>query len=229
MHSCIIWCIFYTILMQFNLWLREKMNERKVSQLELAKQSGVSQATLSRWLKNEYAPDAKKLRKVTQALGVSEQEGFLAAGILKEDIHELSDDEVLIPILSAKVPCGVPDNDFESYAVGYEKFNQTLLQTRVSNYTPEGVRLYIVRAKGDSMIGKGIVENDLVVFSPDLTVQSGDVAIVGLEEQGVCIKEVVFQPNAVILKSANAKYDPIVIVNQPVRILGRVIMHVGYL
>lgn len=197
--------------------------------MELAKQSSVSQATISRWLKSEYMPDAAKLRKVTKALGISEQEAFLAAGILQQDIHELSDSDVMIPVLSAKIPCGVPDNDFDSYACGYEKFNQALLQTRIRNYTPEGVRLYIVRAKGDSMIGKGIVENDLVVFSPDLTVQSGDIAIVGLEEQGVCIKEVVFQPNAVILKSANSHYDPVVIVGESVRILGRVIMHVGYL
>lgn len=205
------------------------MQEKEMTQMELAKQSSVSQATISRWLKSEYMPDAGKLRKVTKALGISEQEAFIAAGILQQDIHELSDSDVMIPVLSAKVPCGVPDNDFDSYAVGYEKFNQTLLQTRIRNYTPEGVRLYIVRAKGDSMIGKGIVENDLVVFSPDLTVQSGDIAIVGLEEQGVCIKEVVFQPNAVILKSANSRYDPIVIVGESVRILGRVIMHVGYL
>jgi len=205
------------------------MQEKKITQMELAKLSSVSQATISRWLKNEYMPEASKLRKVTKALDISEQEAFLAAGILQQDIHELPDNEVMIPVLSAKVPCGVPDNDFDSYAVGYEKFNQALLQTRISNYTPEGVRLYIVRAKGDSMIGKGIVENDLVVFSPDLTVQSGDIAIVGLEEQGVCIKEVLFQSNAVILKSANSNYDPIVIVGEPVRILGRVIMHVGYL
>jgi SOS-response transcriptional repressor LexA len=205
------------------------MHEKKMTQMELAKVSSVSQATISRWLKNENQPDSGKLRKICQALEVSEQEAFLAAGIICHEIHELDDDEVLIPILSAKVPCGVPDSDFDSYAVGYEKFNQALLQTRVKSYIPEGCRLYIVHAKGDSMVGKGIVENDLVVFSPDLAVHSGDIGIVEVDDQGLCIKQIVFQTDAVLLKSANPQYDTIVIVNRPVRILGKVIMHVGYL
>ena len=54
------------------------------------------------------------------------------------------------------------------------------------------------------------------------------IAIVELEDLGLCIKEVIFQGQAVILKSANPKYDPIILIDKPARIIGKVIMHVGY-
>jgi len=214
--------------MQFYIWLHDRMIEKKISQVELAKQIGCSKKTVSRWLKNEYMPTIQQLKKLILVLEISDQEAFIAAGLIHQEIHELPDSEVMIPVLPGKIPCGVPGFDFEPYVIGHEAFNRTLLQSRIKNYSPESTRLYIVHAKGDSMTGKGIVENDLVVFSPDITVQSGDVAIVEVEE-GICIKQVVFQSDAVILKSANPQYEPIVIINKPVHILGKVIMHVGYL
>ena len=99
---------------------------------------------------------------------------------------------------------------------------------KTGNSYQDKIRLFIVRAKGDSMTGKGITENDLVIFSPDLQTLSGDIAIVELEDLGLCIKEVIFQDHAVILKSANPKYDPIILIDKPARIIGKVIMHVGY-
>ena len=53
--------------------------------------------------------------------------------------------------------------------------------------------------------------------------------MIELPEHGMCIKEVLFQDQATILKSANPNYDPIVIIAQPVRIIGKVLMHIGYL
>ncbi|MEI6157723.1 MAG: S24 family peptidase, partial [Atribacterota bacterium] len=173
-------------------------------------------------------PDVASLLKNVHSLDVEKRELFLVTGILNRDIFTLDEDDVAIPVLSSKIPCGVAENDFDTYTVGYEVFKKSLIQMKTGNAFNNGLRLYIVRAKGDSMVGKGIVENDLVIFSPDLQVNSGDVAVVEVEDVGLCIKEVIFQSSAVILKSSNPNYDPIVLIDKPACIIGKVIMHVGY-
>ena len=46
------------------------MNERKISQAELSRRSGVSRSSLSRYLSGDDIP-ASKLRKIADVLGVS--------------------------------------------------------------------------------------------------------------------------------------------------------------
>ena len=214
--------------MAFKNWLKEKMEEKGWNQVKLAHESGVSQAAICRWLKGEREPDIETLQKVGHALNIPDWELFLITGIVNHDIFALDDDDVTIPVLSSKIPCGIAENDFNTYTIGYEIFKKSLIQMKTGNSFKEGIRLFIVRAKGDSMAGKGITENDLVIFSPDLQARSGDIAVVELDDIGLCIKEVVFQDKAVILKSANPNYDPIILIDKPARIIGKVIMHVGY-
>ncbi len=215
--------------MHFAKWLEEMLSTKKMTQAELAYKTGISQSTISRWLNGERAPDIHKIRKIGKALGITEQEAFIAAGILRQDIFSVDEEVTAIPILAASIPCGTPDTEFSSYIVGYEKFSHSFFRCCPKNFRDNGLRLFIVRAKGDSMIGKGIVEGSLVIFSPDLQVNHGDIAIVELEDEGLCIKEVLFQDSATILKSANPAYDPMIIINKPLRIIGKVMMHIGYL
>jgi len=214
--------------MAFKDWLKEKMKEKEWNQVKLAHASGVSQAAICRWLKGEREPDIVTLQKIGRALNITDWELLLITGIVNHDVFSLEDDDVAIPVLSSKIPCGIAENDFDTYTVGYEVFKKSLIQMKTGNSYTGNIRLYIVRAKGDSMTGKGITENDLVVFSPDLQATSGDVALVEVDDLGLCIKEVIFQEKAIILKSANPNYDPIILIDKPARIVGKVIMHVGY-
>ena len=214
--------------MAFKDWLKEKMKEKNWNQVQLAHASGVSQAAICRWLKGEREPDITTLQKIGKTMNIPDWELLLITGIVNRDVFSLEDDDIAIPILSSKIPCGIAENDFDTYTVGYEIFKKSLIQMKTGNSYQDKIRLFIVRAKGDSMAGKGITENDLVVFSPDLQTLSGDIAIVELEDLGLCIKEVIFQDKAVILKSANPKYDPVILIDKPARIIGKVIMHVGY-
>jgi len=215
--------------MNFANWLQEKLDAKKLTQLELAILSGISQSTISRWIHGERDPDINKLKKIAQALDLSEKEVLVACGIIAQDFFSVEENMATIPILAASIPCGVPSAELSSHVTGYEKLSHSFFHSCAKGIQSDNLRLFIVRAKGDSMIGKGIIEGNMVIFSPDLEVKSGDIAVIELPEHGMCIKEVLFQDQATILKSANPNYDPIVLIAQPVRIVGKVLMHIGYL
>ncbi len=50
----------------FPLWVRAILNQRQITQTQLAKELGVSQATLSKWLSGQHPPSAEDYIKVQQ-------------------------------------------------------------------------------------------------------------------------------------------------------------------
>jgi repressor LexA len=214
--------------MGFREWLREKLKEKNISQFELARLSGVSQSAISRWLRGLRDPDRDSILKVARALGASEKEIALLLGLAEGTLFAVEESEVSVPLLSGEIPCGTPVNGFEEYIVGTVPLNESLLSLRIGQAHRAGLRLFAVRARGDSMVGKGIVHGDFVICSPDIEVQSGDIGVVDIEDEGLCIKQVFFQGNTVILQSANPAYPPLVFVDRPVRIVGKVLLSLSF-
>ena len=163
--------------MKFNLWLAEKLKKLGLTQRKLAEQAGVSPATVSRWLSGEFEPDLANLRKINQVLGVPERELFLQLGLVGKDFFTLDEGEVMIPVLGNSIPCGKPGGELEECIEGYEVFKRSLLPFPVSDSSLDGIRSYLIHAKGDSMQGDGIRNGDRVLFSPDLEARSGDIVI----------------------------------------------------
>ena len=69
----------------FAEWLNDKMQERSWSQSELARRSGLSQATVSMVLSGDRSPGPEFLLGVSDALNVPEIIVFQKAGILPDD------------------------------------------------------------------------------------------------------------------------------------------------
>ena len=65
---------------------------------------------------------------------------------------------------------------------------------------------YFLRVVGDSMVGSHIYEDDLVFVQQCNSVNSGDIAIVMIDEK-VTIKKVYFKNDNLILVASNLKYD----------------------
>mgnify|MGYP001169676494 FL=1 len=216
--------------MKFNLWLSEKLKKLGLTQRKLAEQAGVSPATVSRWLSGEFEPDLTNLRKINQVLGVPERELFLQLGLVGKDFFTLDEGEVMIPVLGNSIPCGKPGGELEECIEGYEVFKRSLLPFPVSDSSLDGIRSYLIHAKGDSMQGDGIRNGDRVLFSPDLEARSGDIVIAYIEDEGFTIKRIFFQNSTVILQASNPAFPPIVVQPgiQEIRIIGKVIMHIGF-
>ena len=60
----------------FSVNLDEALKNKGWKQNEAAEHFGVSQANISRWLKDEHRPSVKQIMKVARALGVSNRFPF---------------------------------------------------------------------------------------------------------------------------------------------------------
>jgi repressor LexA len=82
---------------------------------------------------------------------------------------------------------------------------------------------YILRVKGDSMVGEGIHPRDLVVVKPQSTAYNGDIVAVLIGDEAT-VKRIRFdQGGGVTLLSSNPAYEPIRVRRPDARILGKVI------
>lgn len=82
---------------------------------------------------------------------------------------------------------------------------------------------YLIKARGDSMIEAGINNNDLVIISPQPTIENGEIALVKIDGE-VTIKKFYRHEYGVKLKPANSSKKDIVISDlAKLRILGKVI------
>jgi repressor LexA len=79
---------------------------------------------------------------------------------------------------------------------------------------------YILRVRGDSMIGAGILENDFVVVRPIESADDGEIVVAMIGEEAT-VKSFYKEPDQVRLEPANDAYEPIR--SDDVTLLGRVV------
>jgi repressor LexA len=75
-----------------------------------------------------------------------------------------------------------------------------------------GCRYFLLRAKGDSMIGAGIKGGDFVLVQQQATAKNGDIVVALIDDEAT-LKEFQRSGDAVILKPHNKKYQPIILRN----------------
>ncbi|MGB9866860.1 MAG: transcriptional repressor LexA [Bacillota bacterium] len=81
---------------------------------------------------------------------------------------------------------------------------------------------FLLRVKGDSMVGAGIMDGDVLVVRQQDHCQSGDIAVVLLGDEAT-VKRVVFDSGRVILQPENPAYEKIVVSpDQQFKVLGKV-------
>src|SRR4051794_1141174 len=66
---------------------------------------------------------------------------------------------------------------------------------------------YILRVKGDSMIGAGILENDFVVVRPAQVVDDGEIVVALIDDEAT-VKSFYKEKDRVRLEPANEAYEP---------------------
>ena len=82
--------------------------------------------------------------------------------------------------------------------------------------------LFALRVKGDSMIGAGILDGDLVVVRPQASAKHGDIVVARLNEEDATVKRLVRKPGIIELAPENPKYKPMP-VDEHTTIIGKVI------
>lgn len=81
---------------------------------------------------------------------------------------------------------------------------------------------FLLRVRGDSMSGEGIMPRDLVVIKPQNTAHDGDLVAVLLGDEAT-VKRIKFDPKGTFLVPSNPAYSEIEVKREDARIVGRVI------
>ena len=79
--------------------------------------------------------------------------------------------------------------------------------------------MFALRVRGDSMIDAGILEDDYVLVRRQESANAGEIVVALLENEAT-VKYFHPRRGSVELVAANPKYAPIVVTNEPLRILG---------
>lgn len=126
--------------------------------------------------------------------------------ILEEDFYQSSREMVNVPIIG-KVTAGEP----------------ILAVENIEDYFPIPVEYagnsntFFLKVQGDSMINKGILNNDLVLIKKQNTANNGDI-VVALINDSATIKTFYREKNHIRLQPENPAYEPIIV--KTVSILG---------
>lgn len=184
------------------------LNAKGLTPYKVAKETGISQATLTSWKNGTYIPKYDKLKKIADYLGI--------------DVSELmgnSNKTELVPIVG-QIACGTP----------------ILAEENIDGYAPRchGTRAdFCLYARGDSMIGARIYDGDLVFIKKQSMVKNGEIGAVLIGESAT-LKRVYYYPeqSKLILSPENPKYAPLVFVGKEldeIQILGKAVSFIGSL
>jgi repressor LexA len=172
-----------------------------------------------------YPPTVRDIGKAIGLTSSSTVHAHLAnlekLGVLRRDPTKPRAIEVLVDKAKAAVaPSGLP-------IVGQVAAGQPVLaEENIEEYVPvpqiaggdEGE--FVLRVKGDSMVGAGIFEGDYVVVRPQETASDGEI-VVALVEDEATVKRFFREADHVRLQPENDTLDPIL--SREVQLLGRVV------
>jgi DNA polymerase V len=106
---------------------------------------------------------------------------------------------ILLPLFSHKVAAGFP-SPADDYIEGMLSLDEDLIQHKSATF--------FVRAKGNSMIGAGIGDGDLLVVDKSLNPASGDI-VIAVVDGDLTVKRLLKRGNTVTLKPENSRFKEI--------------------
>lgn len=194
------------------------LNERNMTQTELAKTLDYPEMTVSNWVNAKYYPRIDKIQEMADFLSINKSD-LIEDKPKKEDI-DITKIPGIIPIKKIKripilgvIHCGEPiwaEENFE----GYFSTDPELFIADFSLY-----------ATGDSMIDANIYEGDLVFFRKTPSPETGSIVAVLIDDEAA-LKKYTKTDSALIFSPCNDKYNPIVITetaDKSVMILGEMV------
>lgn len=173
--------------------IRKIITQTGLSDTGFAESIGIRQSTLSNMFMRESDPKAEVLQKIREKYNINSEwllTGEGAMFISEETLPAVRNEA--IPILSQKVSCGSGVNwKSEQNIVEYLDIKDLALKNRP---------LYGFRVNGTSMIGAGIRNNDIVVFSSQHNLAYNDGIYVFSLDGDVYCKRLEFDPIASRIK-----------------------------
>lgn len=189
--------------------IKNLLDMKSINQKDLADMTGITEATISRYINGTREPKGSLLRLIADKLNVSVD--YLMG------MEGANNGKYLIPVFS-QVAAGNPIFASDEI-IDYEEIP--------IEWKDKG-EFFAVRLKGDSMLPR-FAEGDVVIVRKQDSVDSGDLAIVLVNGDEATFKKVELLDNGIVLIALNsAVYTPKVYTNDDierllVRIIGKVV------
>lgn len=158
------------------------------------------------------------LRGVTVHLDALEKKGYISRSNTPRSIkvthpqYQTSAQVVMLPLvgsIAAGVPIQAQENVEGLIPVPSEMVNRI-----------EGA--FLLRVKGDSMSGEGIMPRDLVMVKPQRTANQGELVAVLLGDEAT-VKRINYSKDGVKLMPSNPNYSPIPVEQEDATIIGKIV------
>lgn len=181
--------------------LFELMTEKNITSAKLSADTGISAGNISDWKSGRSKPSPEKLLILSEYFEVT-TDYLLGKSPVRHggmEIQPISDESYIpVPVIGV-VAAGyqaLADTDI----IGYELVSVDILN--------DGFEYAWLKVKGDSMYPL-IMDGDLVLVRLQDEIDSGDLAVVIVDEEDGVIKRVQYSTNKVTLISENSeKYPP---------------------
>ncbi len=198
--------------------VKELRRARKMTQEELGALLGVQKAAICKYETGRVALPPEMLMKLCDIFDVTADHMLgRDAKPLPKPKGELSSlfmpvrDTVGVPLVG-RVHAGLP----------------MLAEENITEYIPVpavDVRLgdyFYMEVEGDCMTGEFIPEGALVLVKVQPRVENGQIAVVRMED-AVLVRKVKWMPRQLLLLPANTRYEPLIVSEGDVQIIGRVV------
>lgn len=173
----------------------ELLKVQNKQQKELTKYLGISEGSIADWKKGKTKSYKKHIDKIATYLNVSVD--YLLGSSSPVPTAQIVDTSQMISIpvvgsVAAGTSCTATQN-----IVGYELTSPESLRS--------GYEYIYLKVKGDSMEPL-LIEGDLVLVQLQSMVESGDYAVVIVDNEDGLVKKIVYGENYIHLKSNNPYY-----------------------
>jgi repressor LexA len=160
------------------------------------------------------------LRGVTVHLDALERKGYISRANTPRSIrvihpsYQAQSNVVMLPLLGT-IAAGVP---IEAQEYVEDRFPVPAEMVRNVD------KAFLLRVRGDSMIGDGILPRDLVVIKPQKTANQGDLVAALLGDEAT-VKRIHFdsKQKSYTLMPSNPAYEPIIVDREDATIIGKVV------
>ncbi len=196
--------------------LKRILKEKKISQMELAKKTGMKQSYISMILTGQRNLGSKTIKRICSALNIKEDD------LLRQDTLDIPNRLYgPIPVIS-----WVQAGEFKE-AVDLSAWGSEEVVYSVKKVSP---RAFALRVEGDSMAPR-FLPGDIIIVDPEVMPQPWDFCIAWLNGE-VTLKKFYENDKEIRLIPLNEKYPVIVIEkDKPVdfRLIGKVVDFIGKL
>jgi len=158
------------------------------------------------------------LRGVTVHLDALEKKGYISRSNTPRSIkvthpqYQSSNRVAMLPLMGS-IAAGVPIH-------AQEHVEDLIPVPSEMVHKIEGA--FLLRIKGDSMSGEGIMPRDLVMVKPQRTANHGDLVAVLLGDEAT-VKRINFAKDGVKLMPSNPNYQPIDVRQEEAQIIGKIV------